>query len=223
MPPKRRRTASNPPDSEPDVVEIRFIQDPAASFRYFRDSLVARAPNSIFAHHFGPDGLNAGKTLLPKTYTVDRDPELFAVFVDPWLRGYSVPSASDWTGLSERAKEILKADATFYGLPDEFFPDEWDRARVPGRTVLSFREAAEIEDFLSKAIRSESRTPLPGFFIRSKVTHVFEMTAEWKVDTQPRKGWARVTEKELRKRLDKVPDFCEPSGVSGQDQSESRF
>lgn len=72
-----------------DVVCIRFVGGP--KFRYFRSTVCANAPNSIFDHHFNTESLfNVGKDKLPQEYVLDRDHHIFSKCIDPILRGYYV-------------------------------------------------------------------------------------------------------------------------------------
>ncbi|KAI9016217.1 hypothetical protein DFJ74DRAFT_709272 [Hyaloraphidium curvatum] len=81
-----------------EVVTVRFVgtAEAARIFQYTRSGIVARAPGSIFAHRFGPGGLNEGKEVLPAEYTLDRSAELFEKHVDPYLRGYAGPTWKEW-------------------------------------------------------------------------------------------------------------------------------
>ncbi|KAI9021779.1 hypothetical protein DFJ74DRAFT_768400 [Hyaloraphidium curvatum] len=139
-----------------DLVEVVFVQDRAPSFRYLRGSLVARAPGSVFTHHFGPDGVNAGKSSLPDTYTVDRDRDTFRRF-----------------------------DAAFYGLPDEEFrlPEPgppWAEFDLPGVRFVTWAEAAEIVAGLEW---KDNRAVLPcKFAIVTKSDYLFSYRVRFQDD-----------------------------------------
>lgn len=150
MVPKFRSRRDSESDAGNDIVEIRFLQDAdfAAPLRYFRDTLIARAPDSIFAHHFARGGINSGKSALPTNYTLDRDPDIFRRFVDPWLRGYPGPSPAEWTALSESLRAKIRVDTEFYGIPDEFWGKEW----YLGGPVLTWAEAIAAHESLEWSV-----------------------------------------------------------------------
>lgn len=102
--------------SDMDIVVIRFLD--GTEFKYYRHSLSANAPGTIFDHHFSPDSpFNACASSLPTTYTLDRDVTIFKDFIDPFLRGYGkvwkVP------GISPKSQMMLDRDLEFYGIIDD--------------------------------------------------------------------------------------------------------
>ncbi|KAI9020360.1 hypothetical protein DFJ74DRAFT_672940 [Hyaloraphidium curvatum] len=105
---------SSQPDGGSDVVTVRFVQG-SKTFNYIRSNVIAHASGSVFAKHFAPGGVNAGKASLPSDYALDRDASLFGMAFDPVLRGYEPPyERLGKLGADERAK--LRADEDFYGI-----------------------------------------------------------------------------------------------------------
>ncbi|KAI9023214.1 hypothetical protein DFJ74DRAFT_706091 [Hyaloraphidium curvatum] len=138
-------------------------------FRFFRGTIVARAPDSIFAHHFGSGGVNEGKTELPETYTLDRDPDVFARFFEPYLRGYPGPSRASWNELPEDTKARVAADADFYGIDGVVPPPHPDIIRtVP---IVAFKRAAQLLEQEEWVDTGDEWTLVTSFLVASPNTY----------------------------------------------------
>lgn len=234
MTPKIRSRPDSETETGKDIVEIRFLQDAnsAAPLRYFRDTLIARAPDSIFAHHFGRSGINDGKQDLPTNYTLDRDPDIFRRFFDPWLRGYPGPSPAEWNALSEGQRQRISIDADCYNFPRNF----WQKELFLGRPVLSWAEAIEA---LKHETWGVKKTKLanenerleycfePSFLIRSESTYYFAhdvtMGKLVKVNGTEYEYDERVDDNDCARAVEQVESTNECTNVLLPDPEERSF
>lgn len=241
MPAKRRRRGAFKVESlsaklsSSETVEIRFLQDPAACFRFFRDTILARAPESTFARHFGPGGINEGRAVLPDSYTLDRDAAVFRRFVDPWLRGHSGPSHDKWNSLEESERRNVAADLEFYGLDDiiPIIPETKVAAvkepeTVFGKRVVSFREALELlaGPSIFKLDNENNDGPFhfffePDFVIRSESSYTVSNKCSFTPKADDRV--ARSSPTEIRDRLSSVEVQCTVKTVFNMDPDEAAF
>ncbi|KAI9013654.1 hypothetical protein DFJ74DRAFT_733756 [Hyaloraphidium curvatum] len=170
--------------SADDIVEVVFLQEQGAPFRFFRGNIVSRAPDSIFAHHFGPGGLNEGKDELPTSYTLDRDSSTFRRFFDSYLRGHPAPAREDLARITQTEREALAADAAFYGLPADDFTlpasgPAWTDFDLPGVRFVDWTEAARLTGSL-RWIGDDGRARFDEpFVVATESTYSFYYSARF--------------------------------------------
>ncbi|KAI9034049.1 hypothetical protein DFJ74DRAFT_647981 [Hyaloraphidium curvatum] len=192
---KRARTDSSPGGDATarspaaDVVTVRFVGEKTRDFQYIRSGIVPRVPSSIFAHHFGPGGLNEGKSALPAVYTLDRNVHRFRRHIDPYLRGGPAPSWDIWQDLSPRKRKRLRADVEFYGLPEDFIPSRPGSLQplIPRLPVYVFGGALQkiqaVSSSFEKSAAHDGKTGklahlVPPFIIRSPSSIKFKIETE---------------------------------------------